>query len=224
MALTTLFRSTEMLVIDKPAGLSVHNAGPGEKDVLEIVRQALSLKSVFPVHRLDKETSGVQILALNENAAKVWHKKFQSRQLSKTYRAIVRGSVDSKAGVWNWSLTDRSEGRTNPRGLSQNRVPCETRFHVLLHNPYFSLLELDLCTGRQHQIRKHAAIDKHAIVGDSRYGERKYNDRISNLYGTQRLFLHCHRISCNDFLAEAPLPAEFHRFMEGHKVESKVSD
>lgn len=220
MSLIRLFQSQDLLVIDKPSGVSVHNAGPNEVDLLGLVRSEFGFKEIFPVHRLDKETSGVQVLALNEKAARTWAERFQSRELQKIYRAVVRGRLENMKGVWNKPLTDKAEGRSNPQGVSQNQVPCETQFEVLKQNRYFSLLHLDLRTGRQHQIRKHAALDRHALVGDSRYGDKSYNLKIAKLYGTERLFLHCHRISYENFDWESPLPPDFLKLVAEADTES----
>lgn len=215
--LVPLFQSDDLLVIDKPPGLSVHNAGPDETDVITLAADQFGLTQVFPVHRLDKETSGVQVLARNESAARRWAERFQERgsssNLKKIYVAVVRGNIAKPHGVWSNPLSDKAEGRINPQGVSNLRVPCETRFHVIKQNRYFSLLELDLRTGRQHQIRKHAALDRHAVVGDARYGEKAYNSKIAKLYKTDRLFLHCHRLSFENLIWESRLPDEFEQLM-----------
>ncbi len=219
--LVPLFQSRDLLVIDKPSGLSVHNAGPGETDVISSACREFQVSQVFPVHRLDKETSGVQVLALNEKAAREWAERFQTREVTKIYRAIVRGNLARPSGTWNKPLTDKAEGRMNPQGPAGNRVPCETHFQVLDQNRYFSLIELDLRTGRQHQIRKHSALDRHAIVGDPRYGDKAYNSKMAKLYETDRLFLHCHRLSFENLIWESPMPEAFAKLMAPSGTSAK---
>lgn len=221
MRLVPIFQSRDLLVIDKPPGLSVHNAGPGEVDVITLACDQLRLSQVHPVHRLDKETSGVQILALHESAAREWAERFQTHEVKKIYRAVLRGSLVKASGVWNKPLTDKAEGRMNPQGAANQRVACETHYQVLKQNRYFSLVELDLRTGRQHQIRKHSALDRHAIVGDTRYGDKAYNSKIAKLYETDRLFLHCHRLSFENEVWESPLPAEFTKLMSPSSLAAK---
>jgi RluA family pseudouridine synthase len=203
-----LLQNQDFLAVDKPAGMSVHNNEDPE-NLLVMLERKLKSSDIFPVHRLDKETSGVQILALNKGAASRLAEEFQNRSVVKIYYGVLRGRLKTAKGVWQKSLTDKSEGRKNPEGVKRDRVPCETRFRVVKSNPYFSLCEFDLKTGRQHQIRKHAALDNHAIVGDPRYGDPKYNSKIAELYKIERMFLHCSRLEIAGNVIECPLPESF---------------
>jgi tRNA pseudouridine65 synthase len=203
-----LLKDSEMLAVDKPAGISVHNNEDPE-NLLTLLSKTQHQLKLFPVHRLDKETSGIQILALNEQAAKTLAEEFQKKSVEKFYAGILRGQLKSQSGIWNQSLTDKSEGRKNPAGMSKDRVPCETRYTVKKFNQYFSFCEFQLITGRQHQIRKHTALANHPLVGDGRYGDPKYNGKMANLYKTERMFLHCQRLNILGRQIESPLPVEF---------------
>lgn len=185
-----LLQNEDWLVVDKPHSLSIHN----EEDpynLIKILKKQLDLKTLYPVHRLDKETSGVQIFALNKKSAQNLSLEFQSNRVKKIYQGLIKGSLKKKDGVWDSPLTDKAEGRRSPRGLSRNRVACTTKYRVLKESRFLSLCEFNLLTGRQHQIRKHTATAKAPLVGDSRYGSQSMNQKINELYGTDRMFLHC---------------------------------
>ena len=186
-----LFENLNFIVVNKPYGISVHNNEQAEENLIDKLKIQGQWDKLFPVHRLDKETSGLQILAKNSEAAGELAHEFQSHSVKKIYHGICRGQMKLSSGVWKQPLTDKAEGAKNPQGQSKDRVPCETDFKVINQNKYFTLCEFDLKTGRQHQIRKHCALNGHHLVGDTRYGEKKYNQMISSKYQTNRMFLHC---------------------------------
>ena len=188
--------------------MSVHNTEDSQ-NLLDILEKQMKVAKLYPVHRLDKETSGLQMLAFNEVSAKKLSNEFQTKKVVKTYVGLLRGKLKKSEGVWNLKLTDKSEGRKNPQGLSAGRVPCETEYRVLQSSKYFSFCQFNLITGRQHQIRKHASIEKHSLVGDQRYGEKSYNKKISSLYKHQRMFLHSQKIEILGKAFESPVPEEF---------------
>jgi len=194
--------------VDKPPGLSVHNNEDPE-NLLGVLKTQLSVDKLYPVHRLDRETSGVQVLSLNNLSAKMLSEEFLKRRVRKTYGGICRGPIKKIEGCWNKKLTDKAEGRKNPQGLKNARVTCETLYHVVDSNKYFSFCEFDLITGRQHQIRKHTAIAGHSLVGDPRYGDKKYNQKMADIYKTQRMFLHCKRIEILGNIFESTIPEDF---------------
>ncbi len=178
--------------IHKPVGYSVHNETPS---VLEFIKN-LGKPEHF-VNRLDLETSGLMIIAKDPK----YHAPL-SESLSqgiKTYRALLRGEVkdntkDSLPLIWDRPLTDKSEGRKNPQGTAKDRVPCRTEVRILRKNKYLTEVFAEIKTGRQHQIRKHAALAGHAIVGDKRYNDPKYNEKIFKMFSPQRLYLHAEQL------------------------------
>lgn len=211
--IVVLLRTDDFVAVDKPAGLSVHNAEDAA-NLIRLLEKQLQLSKLLPVHRLDKETSGVQLFALKESSARLMAERFQQRAVKKTYQGVLRGVLPQKEGAWKQPLTDKAEGRKNPAGLAKDRVPCETRFRVLRENRYLTLCEFDLITGRQHQIRKHTALGAHPLVGDPRYGAPKYNAKMAALYRSDRMFLHCVRIELAPHEIESPLPADFQRLFD----------
>src|SRR5262245_10299668 len=127
------------LAVDKPSGLSVHN-DPGI-DLISRIRAELETNSQLrnlcawspdfppaPAHRLDRETSGICLLATSRPSATDLSRAFEGRAVEKIYRAVIRGRLAEIEGVWNAPLTDRAEGRKNPAGPRADRKPSETRF------------------------------------------------------------------------------------------------
>lgn len=212
--ISILFQNEEIIVVNKPEGISVHN-NEDEQNLIITLEKENSFSKLYPIHRLDKETSGIQILALNNEAAQKYSSEFQNRQVKKIYHGVLRGQLKEFSGSWTRPLSDKAEGRKNPQGQSKDRVPCETKFSTIKQNKYFTLCEFELITGRQHQIRKHTALANHPLVGDSRYGENKYNEKIKNVYSTSRMFLHCSHIKIFNLSFESTLTENFyHLFRE----------
>lgn len=202
-----LYQNNDLIAVNKPSGISVHNNQ--EEGCMLQKTEALLGKKIYPVHRLDKETSGIQIFALSSESAKHLAEQFQDREVKKIYIGVLKGKLKTRDGVWNKPLTDKAEGRKNPEGMARDRVPCETRFRVVNENEFFSFCEFDLITGRQHQIRKHSASSNHQIVGDPRYGDQRYNEKIFSVYKVSRMFLHCRRIEISGLTIEATAPESF---------------
>ena len=119
----------------------------------------------------------------------------------KIYRALLRSPWKTKTGpkpdqtIWSWPISDKAEGRVNPQGKSADRVNAETKVSVIRSNQYFTEIHAEILTGRQHQIRKHAALANHPIVGDKRYNEEKYNKNIEKFYENMRMLLHAEKLA-----------------------------
>lgn len=197
------------LAVDKPWGLSVHN-DPGQDlvtlmharicsdDALALRLNVLPPFGVHPVHRLDKETSGVILLATDSGTLARLSQLFATGQVKKKYLALVHGRFDpathgSGDHVWDFPLSKTAGGRRDPAGRG-NRVPCKTKYRVLQQSPHYSLLDIDLLTGRKHQIRRHAKLAGHPVTGDTRYGSEKSVNFLKNTLSYARLGLHCSSI------------------------------
>ena len=159
MGLSIIKATEHWIAVDKQSGISVHN-DPGNDALSELLKRRIT--GFHPVHRLDKETSGILLFARGKAIAEL---QFQWNNVQKIYRAIVRGQISHDEGVWEYSLTDRSEGRRQPRGRGRDRKYAKSTFKCLRRTPYFSFIEVKLHSGRQHQIRKHTAIAGHEIIG-----------------------------------------------------------
>ncbi len=210
MEMKTLFENADLFVIEKPSGLSVHNDNPSDPSVLTLLGG-----NPFLVHRLDKETSGLLLLAKNKVAAIELANQFQNHRIKKIYHALLRGAIPEPSVHWQWALTDKAEGRKNPQGAVSERKVCDTKGRVLKTNGYISMLEVQIKTGRQHQIRKHAAIAEHPVIGDPRYNDLKYNEKIAQRFDTKRMFLHASLLEFDwkgkKVTMESTLPAEFEK-------------
>lgn len=213
--LPVIEKSKNWLIINKPPGISVHNEAGDVRSILKKQLHPGTFHDIYPVHRLDKETSGILVVATEQEAAANLSEQFQNHKAEKMYYAVLRGGMDVSEEWQEWAIpiSDKAEGRKNPQGLLKDRVEAKTLYRVLDSNKYFSLVELRLLTGRQHQIRKHAALAKHAIVGDARYGDPKYNDKIAQIYKTDRMYLHAFRLSLpiggRPQTFETPMPQDF---------------
>ena len=176
-----LFENEDVLVIDKPSGVTVHPAaGEKSRTVVELFD-----KPLFVVHRLDKGTSGVMILAKNESTAEFLKKQFADRKVQKEYLALVVGDITDDQGVIELDLTRSENTRGNIVPTAEGRKAV-TEFTVRERYSAYTLISAFPKTGRTHQIRTHLAAIGHPVYGDVRYG----SDR-----GKARIFLHAQRLS-----------------------------
>ncbi|HSO18122.1 MAG TPA: RNA pseudouridine synthase [Desulfosarcina sp.] len=194
------------LVVEKPCGLSIHNA-PGS-DLCSVVLAALkqgwlpaagdARSRVHAVHRLDRDTSGVVLLALDPQTLAWFGGQFAARTVHKRYLAMIHGRLDgSTAGatwcVWDQPLTASAAGRKDPMGRG-SRLPCATRWRMLDQGRRYTLIECEPLTGRKHQIRRHAKLAGHPVVGDRRYGSSRSRDYLVRHHRFDRLGLHAHSL------------------------------
>jgi RluA family pseudouridine synthase len=198
------------LVVDKPAGLTVHNAAGRDLCSLSLAQMQKNATlrgqidmdpdfGVNPVHRLDKETSGVILLAVNRERFRFFTNQFESRQVKKQYVAILHGRLEKTEekepwGTWGWPLSETAGGRQNPEGAG-NRKDCQTRYRVLDHSAHYTMVEIELLTGRTHQIRRHAKLSGHPVVGDTRYGSMRAINYLKQNVGFDRLALHARALT-----------------------------
>lgn len=216
--LNIIQESSDWLVIDKPPGISVHNDKVNVLSLLQQQKKNPNL-SFHSVHRLDSETSGILLIAKDPEVAAMLIEDMQKESTHMLYQAVLRGPMKEDEARWDWGLSDKAEGRKNPQGLSKDRKECRTLVKVLQKNEYLTLVECEITQGRQHQIRKHAAVAEHPVVGDKRYNDPKYNERIAKMYGTERMLLHATelriRLKGRDIVFTSPLPGEFKNLMRG---------
>ena len=209
--LAVLYEDDDLAVIDKPAGLVVHpGAGTaGSATVVDFART----KSTDPdpdrpgiVHRLDKDTSGLLVIAKNPQAKIFLQRQFAGRQVHKTYLVLASGRLDPADALIRLPVGRDPQHPTRRRVTATGR-PAETRYHTLANLGSYTLLEARPLTGRTHQIRVHFASVGHAVAGDTVYGPSK------RPLGLSRQFLHATRLS---FLSPSgvtvdvtsPLPAD----------------
>lgn len=176
---TILARGEGWLCLNKPSGTLVHPAGKDDGDLLTWLKEQGEPGELSAVHRLDREVSGVVLISTRSDVARALHQQFAERQTQKKYRAWVLGPhlLNPPEGTWKKALTKKAEGRKNPAGYGPMRVPARTHFKRLTAIGPCEDLELTLETGRKHQLRRHCALSRRAILGDARYGDHP-DDRI----------------------------------------------
>ncbi|ABD24895.1 Pseudouridylate synthase [Novosphingobium aromaticivorans DSM 12444] len=207
-----LFEDGEALVIDKPAGLPLDRPRAGG-DSLENHLDALRFgfqREPFPVHRLDRDTSGCLLLARNPKALKRFSAAFEAREVEKVYLGIVAGEVTGEKGTIDLALSKVSSAEKGWRMIPARKgKPALTHWRVVARKPGLTLVEFRPETGRTHQIRIHALAGLgHALVGDPVYGDGK---------GAWRTMLHASdlvvpRAGKAPIVAHAPLPLDFDAF------------
>lgn len=203
-----LFEDGEALVIDKPAGLPLDRPRAGGlslEDRLDELKLGFQ-RPPFPVHRLDRDTSGCLLLARNPKALKRYAAAFEARQVEKVYWGVVAGEVEGTAGTINLSLSKISSAAAGWRMIPAKKgKPATTHWRVLARQPGRTLVEFRLETGRTHQVRIHALAGLGApLLGDPVYGDGK---------GAARTLLHAQRLVVTrdgkpPIVAEAPIPAD----------------
>mgnify|MGYP001298029701 FL=1 len=163
------------VVLNKKAGISVQGGTKSKKNLIDIFSKSKVFlnKKPYPVHRLDKATSGVLIIAKNRETAKLLTTLFRIRKIHKTYLAISNGEIDKNQGELNHDLI-RYEGK---KKILEN---ARTYFRILDRNLNCSLIELKPITGRKHQIRKQLFSIGHCVLGDDKYHNAIYKSNIKN--------------------------------------------
>jgi 23S rRNA pseudouridine1911/1915/1917 synthase len=187
-----VYRDESLLVVDKPPGLVVHPApghrGPTLVDALAGLAGGGEEARPGIVHRLDRDTSGLMIVARTEEAHRELSAQVKAREVERTYTALVEGHLASRTGTIDAPVG--RDHRAPERMTVGGRAPREARTHfeVVETLPADSLLEVRLETGRTHQIRTHFAAIGHPVAGDPRYGSE-------GRHGLKRQFLHSSRLA-----------------------------
>jgi 23S rRNA pseudouridine955/2504/2580 synthase len=197
------------IIINKPAGLSVQG-GKGVKTSLDKILAELRTPPPLLVHRLDKDTSGLLLAAKTREAAALFSRLINGRKTVKRYIAVCSGRLKKDAGVITQELLIRGSMKKS-----------ETRYRVIKSGTLppqaleYSVLELELGTGRMHQIRRHLAMNGNPVLGDDKYGDFTLNKTLRKT-GLKRLLLHASRLVIKDEVnidVTAPLPEYFLPFV-----------
>lgn len=201
--LEILYQDEHLVAVNKPAGMLVHRSWLDRHEtvfVMQTLRDQIG-QHVFTVHRLDKPTSGVLLLALSSDVARLLSQQFENQQMSKVYHAVVRGYL-SEDGTLDYALTEEldkiADKFTNPdkapqpavthyRSLAQVEMPVAVGRYDTAR---YSLVELRPETGRKHQLRRHMSHLRHPIIGDSAHGDLKQNRGMTEHFGCSGLMLH----------------------------------
>jgi 23S rRNA pseudouridine955/2504/2580 synthase len=212
-----------LLVIDKPAGVAVHGGSGVSYGVIESLRASRpQAKYLELAHRLDRDTSGLLVVAQKRGALVELHRMLRDGEVEKVYLAVVSGAWEGGPRELRESLHKYVDAKGERRvAVREDGIKAVTRVRALKKSADFSLLEVRLLTGRTHQIRVHLAHAGHPVLGDSKYGDFELNRRLEK-GGVRRLFLHAsrlaflHPITREKLELRAALPAEIKQFVDQH--------
>ena len=224
-----LFEDDMLLVLDKPAGVAVHGGSGVSLGLIEQLRQSRpEARFLELAHRLDRDTSGVLLLAKKRSALTALHAQLRAGQVRKYYLTLVHGAWQRQGQDIRLPLNKYVLASGERRvSVKEGGLPSHTRIRLRERRGDFSLLEAELKTGRTHQIRVHLAHLGFPIAGDDKYGDFALNKEGARL-GLKRMFLHArktvieHPVSGESMTFEAPLPPELERFLE-HLPSATVS-
>lgn len=203
-----IYQDKNCVVVNKPAGLLVHRSFLDKHEtvfLMQTLRDQLG-QHVYPVHRLDKPTSGAILLALNAESARFFTQQFEQKTVEKHYHAIVRGWTEDTQTIdypLKEQLDDIADEFADPnksaqsaitsyRTLASSELPFSS--HTRFATSRFSLLDITPHTGRKHQIRRHMKHIFHPILGDTTHGDLKQNKALRDFCGNSRLLLHAHTL------------------------------
>lgn len=215
-----LYEDEQIIAVAKPSGMFVHRSAADRSAtefVVQTVRDQLNC-FVYPIHRLDRPTSGVLLLAKNSEAAAAYAIMFAERRVRKTYVALVRGFTDDSGTIDRPLVSDKGRGRpaTDPHSIPQEAETFyrtiekfEAAFSSGQHaTTRCSLIEAQPKTGRYHQIRRHMAGISHPVIADAEHGDSRANRKFQQSLGVTRLMLAAVRLEFVHPLTAAPITIE----------------
>ncbi len=192
-----LYQDDFLIVVNKPNNMLVYPSyyarNIKDETLVEILEKEIKIK-LYPLHRLDRKTSGVILFGKSKEVAVAFQELFSNNQINKTYKAIVRGFCDEKGEI--------NSPIKNDKGIYKEALTLYNTLQTYEWNeavkPYdcsrYSLVELYPKTGRMHQLRKHMNKISHPIIGDHKYGDRNYNKLFTSKFEIDNLYLHASQI------------------------------
>ena len=201
--LEIIFRDKYYIAINKPTGLLVHKSMIDKHEIyfaMKILRDQIG-QWVYPIHRLDKPTSGALLFALDSESARRMNEEFQAKKIKKTYIAAVRGYIDEE-GFIDYPLSVKLDKIADKKtSIDKEDQEAQTAYkrvatieldHAVgrYNTTRYSLVELVPQTGRKHQLRRHMKHLSHHILGDTKYGRGEHNKMLREHYNCNRLMLH----------------------------------
>ena len=203
----------DFIVLNKSAGISVQGGTKSKKNLIDIFSRSKIFEGIKPysVHRLDKETSGVFIMAKNRETAQLLTSLFRLRKVHKTYLAICSGELEKNTGEWNDDLIRYDNGK-------KIIEKAKTTFRVLDKNSNATLVEMKPITGRKHQLRKQLF-----NIGHSIFGDKKYKSLSSSKGTNKNLMLHSHQIrfmiNKKKYTYKALIPNYFKKLLKAKRLD-----
>ena len=216
-----LFENDDILVLNKPSGLAVHGGSELSFGIIEAMRQLYPDQFLELVHRLDRETSGCLVLAKNRQTLNTLHDALRpdadsGKQLEKTYLALLKGHWHAGDTTVSQPLRKTRRGGEHMVEVDPNGQHAVSHFEPVEQYKPACLMQVQIETGRTHQIRVHAACTGHPIAGDRKYGDEAFNREMKQL-GLNRLFLHASHIFLplgEGISVHAPLTADLSQFLD----------
>ena len=218
-----LHEDDDIVAIDKPAGVAVHSGSRHSTGIIEALRALRpDFKYIELVHRLDKDTSGILVLAKNERALRklhaIWRGERGPKSIAKKYSALVQGTWGTRSRKVNLPLNRRRDSENvQADSIAISEFKPAKAFSECM------LVEIGLVTGRTHQARRHAQLIGHPIAGDQRYGDWQFNQAMRK-YGLSRMFLHASTLQLrhpgtNELIAlESKLPSDLTSVIENLQI------
>lgn len=218
--LVVLLEDDWLLVLDKPSGMAVHTgSGITGGTVVDLVRAYLGPKATrngftaSPAHRIDRETSGVLVVAKRRPAMVHFTDVFTRHLAKKQYLVLVKGALQKPSGLIDLPLSEHQQTAESRARRGVNMQEARTRYQVLAQTSQVAFLACTIETGRTHQIRRHFAAIGHPVAGDPKHGDFAFNRDVKARWGLNRLFLHATRLEFPHpegkmrTVVAAPLPA-----------------
>ncbi len=223
---SVIYEDEAIIIINKPSGIVVHSGSGQAHGVIEAFRAiGEKYEKLELVHRLDKDTSGCLILAKNMSALRKLHEIINNGEMEKRYSALLAGRLNKKKITVDSAL---SKNPTNERivTVSKGGKSATTIISRVDMSDSATLVDIELITGRTHQIRVHSASINHPVLGDTKYGDRLLNREFKK-NGLKRMFLHAKSLSFKSPLTqkrisiEAPLEPDLIKFLEKLRLKSQ---
>jgi len=212
---SVIFQDRHLLVVDKPAGVAVHGGSGMSFGVIEALRASRPRETLELVHRLDRDTSGCLLIARDRATLTALHALIRNGGMHKTYMALVAGSwqLGTKRIDAPLATDNRQHGERHVKVAQAGKDSVSVFKPLQFFGPLATLMEVDIPTGRTHQIRVHASFAGHPLLGDDKYGDHERNAELKQ-HGLKRTFLHAQSVAFEwpgsgvPFHVSAPLPAE----------------
>jgi 23S rRNA pseudouridine955/2504/2580 synthase len=225
--LKVLLEDDYILVMDKPSGMAAHTgSGITGGTVVDVVRAYLGPRAerngfaASPAHRLDRETSGILVVAKRRPAMVHFTDVFTHHRAKKRYLVLVKGKLQKTEGLIDLPLAEHQQTAESRARRGVNLQEARTRYQVVAQSSEVAFVRCTIETGRTHQIRRHFAAIGHPVVGDSKHGDFAFNREAKAKWGVTRLFLHSTRLEFphpqdqRKVVVESPLPPELALVLE----------
>jgi 23S rRNA pseudouridine955/2504/2580 synthase len=224
-----VYEDERLLVLNKPSGMAVHGGSGVSSGIIEALRVVRpNERHLELVHRLDRETSGCLLISKRRGCLRILHELMRENRVDKRYLALLAGSWRKGVQVVSMPLKKNTlQGGERVVRVDAEGKPAETRYKRLQRFKQATLVEVELITGRTHQIRVHSAWLDSPVLGDTKYGDDDANKLMREM-GLRRLFLHAHQVSFRwpgekyDLTVHAPLPEELSELLDKLKIKDEI--